>query len=59
LLCLIDKELATRAAGEDHVDALSSVLADFGGKVREAINAADGPAPTSFSSDAQIALILS
>ena len=32
----------TITAGRDHVDALSSVLADFGGKVRAAIEAADG-----------------
>ena len=29
-------------AGRDHVDALSSVLAEFGGKVRAAIDVADG-----------------
>ena len=32
----------TMTAGRDHVDALSSVLADFGGKVRAAIDVADG-----------------
>lgn len=32
----------TMTAGPDHVDAVSSVLADFGGKVREAIDVADG-----------------
>ena len=32
----------TITAGRDHVDALSSALADFGGKVRAAIDAADG-----------------
>ena len=31
----------TITAGRDHVDALSSALADFGGKVRAAIDAAD------------------
>ena len=32
----------TMTAGRDHIDALSSALADFGGKVRAAIDAADG-----------------
>ena len=32
----------TITAGRDHVDALSSALADFGAKVRAAIDAADG-----------------
>jgi starvation-inducible DNA-binding protein len=32
----------TLTAGSDHVDAVSSALADFGGKVREAIDVADG-----------------
>ena len=32
----------TLTAGRDHVDALSSVLADFGAKVRAAIDVADG-----------------
>jgi starvation-inducible DNA-binding protein len=29
-------------AGADHVDAMSSALADFGGKMRAAIDVADG-----------------
>lgn len=33
---------ATATSGRDHVDALSSVLADFGGKLRDAIDDADG-----------------
>jgi starvation-inducible DNA-binding protein len=33
---------AALTAGRDHVDALSSALADFGGKVRAAIDTADG-----------------
>jgi starvation-inducible DNA-binding protein len=32
----------TLTAGPDHVDAVSSALADFGGKVRAAIDVADG-----------------
>ena len=32
----------TLTTGRDHVDALSSALADFGGKVRAGIDAADG-----------------
>ncbi len=32
----------TTAAGRDHVDALSSALADFGGKVHAAIDTTDG-----------------
>ena len=32
----------TITAGRDHVDALSSALADFGGNVRAAIDVADG-----------------
>ena len=32
----------TITAGRDHVDALSSVMAEFGGKVRAAIDTADG-----------------
>ena len=32
----------TLTGGRDHVDALSSVFADFGGKVRAAIDVADG-----------------
>lgn len=32
----------TMTAGSDHVDAVSSALADFGGKVRAAIDVADG-----------------